>query len=67
MATAGKDVAAKTYQAGLAALRERDFRRKGLAISLITILVVLFGLRMKLRSIEARQAAEAEQEKKSSP
>jgi len=63
---AGKKLAAKTYRAGREALRERDFRRKGLAISLITILVVLFGLRMKLRSIEARQAAQADEANKDS-
>ncbi len=60
---AGKKLAEKTYRAGREALRERDFRRKGLAISLITILVVLFGLRMKLRSIEARQATPADETK----
>ena len=59
VATAGGKIAEKTYQAGVAALRERDYRRKGLAVSLITILVVLYGLRKKLRSIEKRQATPA--------
>jgi hypothetical protein len=39
---------------GVAALAELDFRRKGLAISLITILVAIAGLYLKIRQIESR-------------
>jgi hypothetical protein len=49
----GQEIAAKTHQAGLAALAERDYRRKGLAFSLIAILLVLIGLRLYIRKIEA--------------
>jgi hypothetical protein len=49
---AGKVVAAKTLSAGQKALAERDYRRKGLALSLVTILVVLIGLRLYLSQLE---------------
>lgn len=51
---AGMKVVEKTQKAGHAALAERDFRRKGLALSLITIVVVLIGLRLFVREIEGR-------------
>lgn len=54
----GLDVAEKTYQAGVAALKERDFRRFGLALSVVAILLVLIGLRLYIREIEARNGAE---------
>ena len=50
---AGLKVAALTFQAGVKALAERDYRRKGLAISLVTILVVLMGLRLYVRWLES--------------
>jgi predicted CXXCH cytochrome family protein len=49
----GLKAADKTYAAGVAALQERDFRRLGLAISLIAIVIVLVGLRLYIRKIEA--------------
>ncbi|MGE5204550.1 MAG: cytochrome c3 family protein, partial [Chlamydiota bacterium] len=49
---AGLKVAAKTAQAGKEALAERDFRRKGLGVSLIAILIMLVGLAMYIRQIE---------------
>ena len=49
--------AEQTYQAGVKALVERDYRRKGLAVSLITILVVLIGLRLYILHLEAREPA----------
>jgi len=52
---AGLKVTEKTLQAGRKALAERDFRRKGLALALITIALVLAGLRMFIREIENRK------------
>ena len=52
---AGMKIADKTYAAGLQALAERDYRRKGLGLTLITILVVLAGLRMYIRQAESRK------------
>ena len=51
---AGMKIAEKTYKAGLQALAERDYRRKGLGLSLITIVAVLIGLWMYIRQIESR-------------
>ncbi|HEX9759484.1 MAG TPA: cytochrome c3 family protein, partial [Candidatus Acidoferrales bacterium] len=50
----GLKVAEATYQAGVAALEERDYRRIGLGISLITIVFVLIGLRLFIRRIESQ-------------
>lgn len=47
LAAAGKD-----YQAGVQALKERDYRRMGLGISLLAIAVTLFGLRLYLKQLE---------------
>ncbi len=52
---AGMKIADKTYAAGVKALAERDYRRKGLGLTLITILVVLAGLRMYIRQAESRK------------
>jgi hypothetical protein len=49
----GVDIAQKAYQAGVAALRERDVRRKGLGISLIFIVLAVSGLYLKIRQIES--------------
>ena len=49
----GMDVSAKAYQAGIAALRERDLRRKGLGLSLVFIALTIAGLYLKIRQIEA--------------
>lgn len=51
----GMTLARKAYQAGVAALQERDFRRKGLAVSLILILFAIGGLYLKIRQIERRR------------
>ena len=48
----GKVVTDKTYQAGLEALRERNYRRAGLSLSLLVIGVTLLGLRLWIREIE---------------
>jgi hypothetical protein len=49
----GVQIAAKSYQAGVAALRERDFRRKGLGIALIAIVLAIAGLSLKIRQMES--------------
>lgn len=43
-----------SYRAGEQALRERDVRRKGLALSLLSIVAVMLGLWLKVREIESR-------------
>ena len=48
----GLTVAAKDYQAGQQALVERNYRRVGLAISLVAIALVLLGLRLYIKQIE---------------
>ncbi len=50
---AGLKVAHVTYQAGVKALAERNYRRMGLAISLVTIVIVLLGLRLFIRELES--------------
>jgi hypothetical protein len=51
---AGRKVADKAHKAGVAALVERDYRRKGLGLSLISILIVIVSLGIYIRKIEAR-------------
>ena len=51
----GMDVANKGYQAGVGALAELSFRRKGLAVSLLFILFLAVLVYLKIRQIEARQ------------
>lgn len=58
---AGLKVTEKTLQAGHAALAERDFRRKGLALALVTIALVLAGLQMLIRKLENRKNASKEE------
>jgi predicted CXXCH cytochrome family protein len=53
----GVAIAAQTYAAGQAALKERNFRRIGLALSLVTILITMAGLWIAIRSIENKQAS----------
>ena len=50
----GLDVASKGYQAGLEALAELSFRRKGLAVSLVFILFLAAVVYLKIRQIEGR-------------
>jgi hypothetical protein len=52
----GEEIARKSYEAGVAALRERGFRRKGLAVALITIALAISGLYLKIRQIESRSS-----------
>jgi hypothetical protein len=44
--------AAKAYTAGINALKERDYRRRGLALSVLAILFAMAGLAVYIRSIE---------------
>jgi len=61
VAAPGLAASVKGYQAGLAALSERSFRRKGLAVSLVFILFLAGLVYLKLRQIERRQAHESGQ------
>jgi predicted CXXCH cytochrome family protein len=54
-AGAGLAIAAETHAAGQAALKERNFRRFGLAVSLAAIALTILGLRLMLRQIERKQ------------
>jgi nitrate/TMAO reductase-like tetraheme cytochrome c subunit len=40
------------YEAGVAALKERDYRRKGLGIAIIAIIIAISGLYLKIRRME---------------
>ncbi|MFI5087309.1 MAG: cytochrome c3 family protein [Terriglobales bacterium] len=51
----GQDTAEKTRQVGEKALRERDYRRAGLGISLLTIVAMLIGLKLYISEIESRK------------
>ena len=51
----GLDVSKKGYQAGQAALDERSYRRKGLAVSLFFILFLAALVYLKVRDIEGRE------------
>jgi hypothetical protein len=53
----GMKVARKTLEAGLKALADRDYRRMGLAVSLVAIVVVLIGLRLYIREMESRKGS----------
>jgi predicted CXXCH cytochrome family protein len=50
----GLDISGKAHQAGLDALNELQFRRKGLATSLIVILLAVAAIYLKIRQIERR-------------
>lgn len=50
----GLKIAAKNLQAGNDALRERNYRRVGLGISVLAIMIVLLGLRLYVRQIETK-------------
>jgi hypothetical protein len=49
----GLTISKETYLAGENALKERKFRRIGLAFSLLTIVVTLAGLKLAIRSLES--------------
>jgi predicted CXXCH cytochrome family protein len=48
----GTKITAKTYSEGQAALRERDYRRTGLGMSLVAIVFVVVALKLYIREIE---------------
>jgi hypothetical protein len=48
----GLKITAETYQTGAEALKERDRRRMGLGISLVTILITMTGLWLAIRFLE---------------
>jgi hypothetical protein len=54
---AGMKVAEKTHAMGIAALHERNYRRAGLGVALVTILAVLVGLRLFIREYESRNGS----------
>ena len=56
----GLAASAKGYQAGVGALSERTFRRKGLAVSLVVMLFLAGLVYLKVRQIESRQKESAE-------
>lgn len=53
---AGLKITAATYQAGKNAMTERNYRRKGLGISVVLIAFVIAGLWMYIREIEGNGA-----------
>jgi hypothetical protein len=57
----GLAAAAAVYREGQKALQERDFRRKGLAFSLIAIAVTIAGLWLASRELDARLSRSKEQ------
>jgi len=56
---AGLGIAQKAYARGVRALEELDFRRKGLAVSLVIIVALIVGLVLKIRQIERRTGSPA--------
>jgi predicted CXXCH cytochrome family protein len=56
----GLAITKKAEETGHAALRELDFRRKGLGVTLFFILVVVVGLHLKIRQIESDLGANPE-------
>jgi len=54
----GLAAAARNYEAGKDALKERNYRRVGLAFSLVAIAIVLIGLRLYLKQIESGQESQ---------
>ncbi|MBZ5527329.1 MAG: cytochrome c3 family protein [Acidobacteriia bacterium] len=51
---AGMKIVAKNLQAGKDALRERDYRRMGLGVALLSIFMVLVGLRLYIGKMEQK-------------
>lgn len=51
---AGLKVTEATWQAGLAAMQELKYRRTGLMVSLVSIVLVLIALALLIRKLESR-------------
>ena len=51
----GLDIATKAQLSGAKALQELQFRRKGLAASLIFILAAILSIHLKLRQLDSKQ------------
>lgn len=56
---AGLAITAKTYARGLRALDDLRFRRQGLAVSLVIILILIAALVLKIRELERRRSLRA--------
>jgi hypothetical protein len=54
----GFAIAGRTAGAGEQAMKERDTRRYGLALSLVFIVITMAGLRMAIRSIESERGSD---------
>jgi predicted CXXCH cytochrome family protein len=52
---AGIGIATKAYARGVRALEELQFRRRGLAVSVVVILALIVGLVFKIRQVERRK------------
>lgn len=50
---AGLGIAAKNLQAGQKAMAERNYRRAGLGVSLVAIVLMLIGIRLYIKRIES--------------
>ncbi len=57
--TEGMKRAEEAFQMGVAALKELQFRRKGLALSVIFIMLFAIGLYLKIREIDQRTLSES--------
>ncbi len=57
--TQGLKLAQATYRAGEKALQERDYRRRGLALSLASIAVVMAGLWLAVRELDRRRRGQS--------
>lgn len=55
---AGMAVARQTLQAGEDALRERDYRRWGLAVSVLFIAIAILAIRLLIRRIESNRGGQ---------
>ena len=51
---AGLEITAQAYERGERALADLQFRRMGLAVSVVIILMLIFGLVMKIRQLESK-------------
>jgi hypothetical protein len=60
---AGETIAEVDYQAGVAALHERDVRREGLAVSLFGIGITVLGLWLAIRQLSRRQFTSVPEER----